>query len=79
MWSIPYYNKADLKLRASELWKKANFIGYFTTTPGKSIGLYSLDKFYVELYFDGIEDQIKDLRAITIDEALEKYLNQVDV
>jgi len=79
MWSIPYYNTSDLKLRAEELWKKADFIDYFPTTNGKSIGLYTLDTFYVELYYDGFKEQIKELKAITVDEALEKYLNSEDI
>jgi len=72
MWSIPYYNTADIDLRAEVLWTKASFIDYYKTINGKSIGLYSLDKFYVELYYDGFKECIKDLIAITPDEALEK-------
>ena len=76
-WSIAYYNASDLDLRATELWGKASFIGYFPTSEGKSIGLYSLDGFYVELYYDGFEGAIKDLKAISIDEALEKYIDKL--
>ena len=74
MWSIPYYNSANLK--ANELWNKAKFIGFFDKSEGKSIGLYSLDKFYVELTYDRFKDAIIDLVAISVDEALEKYLNR---
>lgn len=73
MWSIQYFNMADLDFRSTELWDRAVIIGYYLKTQGRIVGLYSLDGFYIELYYDGFNETIMDLRAISLDEAV-KYL-----
>lgn len=45
----------------------------------KTVGLYSLDTYYVELIFDNFHNEIKSLTAITLDDAVDKYLTQLQV
>ncbi len=79
MWSTQYYNAADIDTQATALWDGASFVGYYPNEEGKTVGLYSLDTFYVELVFDNFHNEIKRLTAITVDDAVDKYLTQLQV
>ena len=69
-WSLSYYNRSNLDLKADELWTNGTLIGRYINEDRKLIGLYSLHDFFVELHYDDSKVEIKEIKGINIDEAL---------
>jgi hypothetical protein len=74
MLSFEEYNKATLDLRYDEVFSKGELLDTFFSENYK-VALYSYNHFIIEVLYRLEIDTVKDLLAITIMEAADKYVS----
>lgn len=75
MMSLSYFNESHIDLKAEGIFSDGSFIDHYPATKAsETIGLYSLDTFYVEVTFNRINNEVVEINGIAIDVALKRYL-----
>ena len=74
MLTFNEYNNATLDTRYSEVFSKGELLDTFYSENYK-VALYSYNKFIVEVLYRLEINTVKDLLAVTIEEAAEKYVS----
>jgi len=74
MFSLPYFNKSHIDLKATETFDRGSFIEWYYEYDDVKVALYSLDTFYVEMYMkDSNDKMIFDIVGISPGDAVDKY------
>ena len=76
--TLQEFNKLDHDTRLFTVVDKSTFLDNYVT-PEIRMNLYAIDKFFVELVYDGDENKIVEVRSFKSDPELEKYLSNFNV
>jgi len=74
MYSLSYFNRSHIDLRATETFERGDFIESYFEIEDVEIALYSLYTFYVEVHTKVLESSmIFDIKGISVNDALDRY------
>jgi len=73
LFSLPYYNSTWPETQADEVYNHASFVDAYEMED-KTIALYSYSDYYIEAHYDREGNEIVKYVAISIDEAIKKYV-----
>jgi len=74
MFSLPYFNKSPIDLKATDTFQRGSFVESYYEFDDVEVALYSLDTFYVEVYMKKSNgSMIFDIVGISPGDAVEKY------
>ncbi len=71
------FNKLSLEGKQKVVWEQGVFLDYYIPMFGKLeyYNCYAIDKFFVEVVYDGEQNVITELRAFKTGHLLDKYSN----
>ena len=75
--TIKEFNKLDFDAKLYKVVDDGTFLDNYIT-PDIRMNLYAVDKFYVELVYDGDENKIIEVRSFKYGQELDKYAPKID-
>ncbi len=66
------FNALTLEEKQATTWKQGVFLDNYITKDTR-IGCYAIDKFFVEVVYDGEHNVIKEVRSFKYGHSLDKY------
>lgn len=72
------FNKLNFDDKLFAVVDRGTFLDNYVTTEIR-MNLYSLDKFYVELVYDGDKNKVVEVRSFKSGIHLDKYTNHIDL
>ncbi len=76
--NIYEFNRSDFENKAALVWEQGEFLTV-RVSGNYNICLYSLGKFFAEIWYRVEENEVETVRGFTSDSCLEPYLNLVDL
>jgi|TARA_R100000750_G_scaffold30200_3_gene19204 hypothetical protein len=77
--SITKYNQLNLNQKGEILFSKGNYIDYRIEYNKYKIALYSLGNFYVEVFYDVHNNEIKRINALENEQDWHGYLDSINL
>jgi hypothetical protein len=74
--TLQEFNKLDHDEKLFNVVDEGTFLDNYITTEIR-MNLYAIDKFFVELVYDGEENKIVEVRSFKSGSELEKYTNHI--
>lgn len=78
MNSFDYFSKLEYIDKFHILWEEGVFLSNYQGER-HSVNLFSLDNFYVEVYYNNHKDEILYINSFEDTELLDKYLDEISV